>query len=153
MLGDIISYSTVQASCQPWNYRTCVGAYRIRPSRQRDCTSFNHHITHEMTEKWYGAREYGNNVGVKTHRSVIMSPVKWSNRCRGVSHTPWCGRKWNNVAQHDTIVWFAFSPTWRAYAIRPYSFCLKTWTTKPPNKPFWCQHETHNTLKRTTTNL
>ena len=43
---------------------------------QHQNRSFEHGVTHEMTEKWYVAREYGNNVGVKTHRSVIMSPVK-----------------------------------------------------------------------------
>ena len=43
---------------------------------QHQNRSFNHRVTREMIEKWFGAREYGNNVGVKTHRSVIMSPVK-----------------------------------------------------------------------------
>ena len=39
MLGVIISFSTVQPSHYPWNNRTSVGAYRIRPSRQRGCIS------------------------------------------------------------------------------------------------------------------
>ena len=31
LLGVIVSFSTVQVSCYPWNNRTGVGAYRIRP--------------------------------------------------------------------------------------------------------------------------
>ena len=47
-----------------------------------------------------------------------------SNKCRGVSHTPWCERKRNDGGEHIPIVRCAPSPMWRAYAIRPYSFTL-----------------------------
>ena len=53
-----------------------IGSGVLSCSCQHQNGLFEHGVTHEMTEKWYGAREYGNNVGVKTHLSVIMSPVK-----------------------------------------------------------------------------
>ena len=43
---------------------------------QHQNRSFEHGVTREMIEKWYGARKYGHNVGVKTHRSTIVLPVK-----------------------------------------------------------------------------
>ena len=77
-------------------HRTTVGAYRIRPD-----VSENEMIAANKPPTRY-----------------------WSNKCRGVSHTPSNERKWNDSCEHVSPVEHPFSPPWRAYAIRPYGFTI-----------------------------
>ena len=65
-----------------------------------------------------------------------MKPWFQPNRCRGVSHTPSRGRKWNDGNEHNTIVEWACSPLWRAYAICPYTFTLNI-MNKWPESLIW----------------
>ena len=61
-----------------------------------------------------------------------------SNKCRGVSHTPWSERKRNDNTQQTTNVGRASSPLWRAYAIRPYIFCKIPLIRRCLNRLIWC---------------
>ena len=92
--------------------RTSVGAYRIRPHGG----------------EWGVFRRWMNDDTENFRRCILVIFIWiWANKCRGVSHTPLRGRMRHRSPLNGFLfrrTW-AYSPLWRAYAIRPYTFSLK----------------------------
>ena len=108
MAGNMLLFDEIcYLSAANYTFFAAVRAYAIHP------------YSYSVKIKWIYPKQ-----NIKSHSLIRML---WSNRCRGVSHTPFMAGNMLLIDEirNQSAANYTFFAAMRAYAIRPYSFSVK----------------------------